>query len=83
MTNASKGGRPKADPRAVQAWKMHRRKAVPIKPLADLLGVSQPAISKWTQVPADRLAQVANYLGVGAYDLRPDLDPFSALTKGN
>lgn len=67
------GGRPKADPRAVRAWKEHRTKAIPIKPLADTLDISKPAISKWRQVPESRLSAVAEYLGLSKSDLRPDI----------
>ncbi|MFA5898826.1 MAG: hypothetical protein WC829_06900 [Hyphomicrobium sp.] len=80
MNETNKGGRPKADPRAVSAWTRYRPLA--IGELAAALGVSQPAVSKWVQVPEKRLDVVAQTLGVHPHLLRPDLappDPWSAL----
>lgn len=75
MLTNHKGGRPPADPRAISAWQAHRSMVQPIEPLALHLGVSKPAISKWTQVPARRLVAVARYLKVSPQALRPDLYP--------
>lgn len=77
MTN--KGGRPKADPRAIAAWNRYRPEA--ISSLARALGLSQPAVSKWVQVPRKRLDDVAKHLGRDPELLRPDLypDPWSSL----
>lgn len=83
MNRLRKNGRPPMDDRAVAAWRHYRHQIVSTRSLAKHLGVSQPAVSKWQQVPKERLAAVAAYIGVPAYALRPDLDPFSALdTKG-
>jgi len=83
MIDAHKGGKPKAAASAVAAWKKHRPLAV--RPLAFHLGISQPAVSKWPQVPAERLEAVAHFLRVPPESLRPDLfDPFASLNpKGN
>lgn len=67
------GGRPPADPRAVRAWQTHRLKARPLKLFAARLNISQPAISKWRQVPEDKLEATAEFLGLQPADLRPDL----------
>lgn len=72
-----KVGRRAVDPRAAAAWKRYRPKA--IGQLAAHLGITQPAVSKWRQVPADRLDMVAVWLQVPAHRLRPDLDPWSSL----
>lgn len=69
------GGRPKADRRAVKAWQEHRQKARPLKTFAEYLGISQPAVSKWQQVPVIRLQETAAFLGVEPSALRPDLYP--------
>lgn len=75
-----KPGRKAALPSAVGAWRKHRPKAV--KALALHIGVTQPAVSKWRQVPADRLKLVAEFLDLPPKTLRPDLypaEPWSAL----
>jgi TorA maturation chaperone TorD len=41
--------------------------------LARLLGISQPAISNWKRVPADRILQVESLTGVPRSVIRPDL----------
>lgn len=41
--------------------------------LARLIGISRQALWRWTQVPADRLWQVADATGVAPEQLRPDL----------
>lgn len=48
---------------------------MPLWALSRHLGLSQPAISKWVQVPAKRLVAVARYLKVPPHRLRPDLYP--------
>ncbi len=44
-----------------------------MRALARALGISQPAISAWRRVPADRLAAVETVTGVPRAELRPDL----------
>ncbi|HEV7260090.1 MAG TPA: Cro/CI family transcriptional regulator [Bosea sp. (in: a-proteobacteria)] len=46
-----------------------------VRALARSLGVSQPAISSWKRVPADRVLSVEALTGVPRGDLRPDLYP--------
>ncbi|KRE18091.1 molecular chaperone [Bosea sp. Root381] len=46
-----------------------------VRALARSLGVSQPAISSWKRVPADRVLSVEAITGVARTDLRPDLYP--------
>ena len=41
--------------------------------LARSLGISQPAVSNWARVPAERVLQVEAITGVGRVRLRPDL----------
>lgn len=41
--------------------------------LARALGISQPSVSAWTRVPADRLTAVEAMTGVPRVELRPDL----------
>lgn len=71
-------------PTAYYAWKRHKPLARGgVKALAEHLNISTPAVSKWPYVPRERLDAVAAFLHLEPGDLRPDLDPFSALTKGN
>ena len=46
-----------------------------MRSLARTLGVSQPAISGWKRIPADRVLSVETATGVPRTDLRPDLYP--------
>jgi TorA maturation chaperone TorD len=46
-----------------------------VRALARAVGVSQPAISSWKRVPADRVLTVEASTGVPRTDLRPDLYP--------
>ncbi len=39
------------------------------------LGVSQAAVSKWPEVPAERVLTVARITGIPRGELRPDLYP--------
>ena len=41
--------------------------------LARRIGISQPSVSNWTKVPAERVLQVENASGIGRTILRPDL----------
>ncbi len=38
-------------------------------------GISEPAISKWRRVPADRVLTVERLTGIPRGELRPDLYP--------
>lgn len=46
-----------------------------VRALARAVGVSQPAISTWKRVPADRVLSVEALTGVSRSELRPDLYP--------
>lgn len=46
-----------------------------VRALARAVGVSQPAISTWKRVPADRVLSVEALTGVSRGELRPDLYP--------
>jgi TorA maturation chaperone TorD/DNA-binding transcriptional regulator YdaS (Cro superfamily) len=46
-----------------------------VRSLARALGVSQPAISGWKRVPADRVLKVEGLTGITRTELRPDLYP--------
>lgn len=48
-----------------------------VRALARSLGISQPAISSWKRVPADRVLSVEATTGVSRSDLRPDIYPQS------
>lgn len=48
-----------------------------VRSLARALGVSQPAVSNWKRVPADRVLAVESATGVARAELRPDLYPAS------
>src|SRR5437868_499898 len=47
--------------------------------LAQKIGISQPSVSNWSRVPADRVVSVEAVTGVGRDVLRPDL--YGASTK--
>ena len=49
------------------------RAAGSVSELARQLGISQPSVSNWTRVPAERVASVENLTGVNRVVLRPDL----------
>ncbi len=49
-----------------------------VRALARLVGVSQPAVSNWTRVPADRVLAVEGLTRVPRGELRPDLYPTEA-----
>ena len=44
-----------------------------VSELARKLGISQPSISNWTRVPAERVISVETLTGVSRVVLRPDL----------
>lgn len=46
-----------------------------VRALARAVGVSQPAISSWKRVPADRVLSVETLTGISRCELRPDLYP--------
>jgi TorA maturation chaperone TorD/DNA-binding transcriptional regulator YdaS (Cro superfamily) len=50
-----------------------------VRSLARALGVSQPAVSGWKRVPADRVLAVESLTGVARTQLRPDLYPESSI----
>jgi TorA maturation chaperone TorD len=54
------------------------RTAGGVRELSRLLGISQPAVSNWKRVPADRILQVEAVTGVPRAVIRPDLyeNPF-------
>ncbi len=49
------------------------RTAGGVRGLSRLLGISQPAISNWKRVPADRILQVESVTGIPRFVIRPDL----------
>jgi len=46
-----------------------------VRALARLVGVSQPAVSNWTRIPADRVLAIESLTKVPRGELRPDLYP--------
>lgn len=44
-----------------------------ISALAQKIGISQPSVSNWTRVPADRVATIEQLTGISRAILRPDL----------
>jgi TorA maturation chaperone TorD len=44
-----------------------------VSELARRIGISQPSVSNWTKVPAERVLQVENASGIARTTLRPDL----------
>jgi TorA maturation chaperone TorD len=53
--------------------------------LARRIGISQPSVSNWTRVPAERVLQVENASGIARTILRPDLyveTPVDDLARG-
>lgn len=49
-----------------------------VNALARALGVSQPSVSNWERVPAERVLAVETLTGVSRSELRPDLYPAEA-----
>src|SRR3974377_1026552 len=49
------------------------RAVVGFTQLARRIGISQPSVSNWTRVPAERVLQVENASGIARAVLRPDL----------
>src|SRR5262249_41335626 len=56
-----------------QGLKEAIRAAGGVRALAQKIGISQPSVSNWTRVPADRITAVEAATGVGREVLRPDL----------
>lgn len=54
-----------------------------VRALARAVGVSQPAVSSWRKVPADRVLTVEALTGVSRSDLRPDLYPEERAQHGS
>ncbi|WP_186420438.1 Cro/CI family transcriptional regulator [Bosea sp. CS1GBMeth4] len=50
-----------------------------VRALARAVGVSQPAISSWKRVPADRVLSVEASTGIPRSELRPDLYPAESI----
>ena len=46
-----------------------------VSSVAEQMNMSQPGVSKWVQVPEDRMHATASFLGVEPRELRPDLFP--------
>lgn len=53
-----------------------------VRALARAVGVSQPAISNWKRVPADRVLSIEALTGVPRTELRPDLYPDGEARNG-
>lgn len=54
--------------------------------LARALGISQPSVSNWSRIPAERVLEVEKVSGVGRHLLRPDLyrdADFAASPRGH
>jgi TorA maturation chaperone TorD len=56
-----------------QGLKEAIRAAGGVRALAQKIGISQPSVSNWTRVPADRITAVEAATGVSREILRPDL----------
>ncbi|AZO78823.1 MULTISPECIES: Cro/CI family transcriptional regulator [unclassified Bosea (in: a-proteobacteria)] len=52
-----------------------------VRALARAVGVSQPAISSWKRVPADRVLSVETLTGISRSELRPDLYPHEPIVS--
>jgi TorA maturation chaperone TorD len=54
-----------------------------VRSLARAIGVSQPAVSNWKRVPADRVLGVESATGITRTQLRPDLYPDETIISAN
>ena len=54
-----------------------------VNEIARAAGVSKQAVSQWRWVPAEKVQQIAEALGLTPHDLRPDLWPLptESITK--
>lgn len=52
-----------------------------IEKLAELLGISQAAVSQWERCPATRVLEVERHTRISRSELRPDLYPPSRKRK--
>jgi TorA maturation chaperone TorD len=59
------------------------RTAGSIRGLSRLLGISQPAISTWKRVPADRILQIESATGIPRSVIRPDLYAASPMNEND
>ena len=57
------------------------RAAGSVSQLARRIGISQPSVSNWDRIPAERVLSVESATGVSRAVLRPDL--FGAMTSGD
>jgi DNA-binding transcriptional regulator YdaS (Cro superfamily) len=46
-----------------------------LKPLAEALGISSAAVSKWPRIPKSRIILIERLTGVSRHVQRPDLHP--------
>ena len=44
-----------------------------LKPIAEALGISSPAVHKWPKIPAQRVIALELFTGVPRYVQRPDI----------
>ena len=72
MNRAYHKGRKRPSQSAKRVWDTYRHPGFTAK-LAKALGISKAAVSKWQQVPEDRLDVVAEIMEIPRGVLRPDL----------
>ena len=72
MNRAYHKGRKRPPEIAKRVWNTYRRSNYTAQ-LAKALGISKAAVSKWQQVPEDRLDVVAEIMEIPRGVLRPDL----------
>lgn len=66
--------------RLLRDWQWSR--GYTLTELADALGVTRGAVSKWRRVPKRRVLQVEEVTGIPRYALRPDLYPIPHKNNG-
>jgi TorA maturation chaperone TorD len=49
-----------------------------VQALAKIIGISQPAVSMWKKIPAERVIEIEAATGIDRSELRPDLYPVKA-----
>ena len=79
MNRAYHKGRKRPSQSAKRVWDTYRHPSFTAK-LAKALGLSKAAVSKWQQVPEDRLDIVAEIMELPRGVLRPDLPNIEATT---